>query len=75
MADAISYRGFVIVAAPLPLAEGGWSHDGCVQENLIYDIDEDKFSAAIEYPTREEAIQAILAHGRQLVDAKFDEAT
>ena len=68
MTDKFHYRGFIIRTRTGASPEGGWTHDGLVEQNLPYIVDNHTFSAPGKSATREEALKVILAHGKQLID-------
>ena len=67
MTDKFHYRGFIIRTRTGASPEG-WTHDGLVEQNLPYIVDNHTFSAPGKSATREEALKVILAHGKQLID-------
>jgi hypothetical protein len=48
--------------------DGGWTHDGLVEQDLRYVVDDHMFSAPGKSATREEAVKVIRAHGKQIID-------
>jgi hypothetical protein len=68
LTDKFHYRGFIIRARTRASPDGGWSHDGLVEQDLAYTVDDHTFSAPGKSATREEALKIILAHGKQLID-------
>ena len=68
--DRITYNGYVLRPAPYPLDEPGlWETYVFVGVDGRGETSEVRFSASGAFKTKEEAIQAALQLGKQLVDA------
>jgi hypothetical protein len=68
LTDTFRYRGFIIKARTMASPDGGWTHDGLVEQDLRYVVDDHMFSAPGKSATREEAVKVIRAHGKQIID-------
>ena len=66
----ISYKGYAIHPAPLPLANGRWNHEVYVARDKGYEWVERKFSTATSFATQEEAIAHCITFGKQIIDGK-----
>lgn len=64
----ISYKGYIIRPAPLPLADGRWNHEVYVVRDRGYELVERKFFSAASFATREKAIAQCVAFGKQVID-------
>lgn len=64
----ISYKGYVIRPAPLPLADGRWNHEVYVVRDRGYELVERKFSSKASFATREEANARGVAFGKKIID-------
>jgi hypothetical protein len=71
MPDRIEYRGCAIKASPMSTADGEWTHEGHIERDLRRAVDDHRFCAPGKSANRDEAVKAILAYGKRIVDEGF----
>ena len=65
------YRGCAIKASPMSTADGEWTHEGHIERDLRRAVDDHRFCAPGKSANRDEAVKAILAYGKRIVDERF----
>ena len=74
--DSVSYKGYLIQAAPYQLADSGeWTINISIWHDTGSAINIRNFSAANTFKTKEEAFQHCINFGRQIIDGKFENCT
>jgi hypothetical protein len=73
MADIIVYRGFEVHATPYKLQAGSWAYEGHLIEHRGGSTRETKIFADGSSPSREQAVQAVLAEARRLIDFRSED--
>ncbi|HAH66880.1 MAG TPA: hypothetical protein DCL72_15725 [Rhizobiales bacterium] len=72
MTAEFHYRGFIIKATPMASSDGGWTHDGLVEEDhLAHAVDDHVFRVPGKSATRDEAVKVVLVHGKLLIDNRL----
>lgn len=68
MPDIIVYRGFEVHATPYKLQAGSWAHEGYLIEHRVDGTRETRFFADGSSASRDQAVEAVLAEARRLID-------
>jgi len=69
----ITYKGYLIEAAPYQLAESGeWTMQVNIYRDRGSQISEKPFSAKNRFKTKEEAIPHCFEFGKQIIDGKIE---
>jgi hypothetical protein len=71
MTAEFHYRGFVIKATPMASSDGGWTHDGLLQEDIAHTVDDHVFRVPGKSTTRDEAVRVVLVQGKLLIDNRL----
>ena len=72
----VSYKGYLIQAAPKRLVDSGnWTTDISILHDTSGAVSIRQFSAGNEFNSESEAIQHCINFGREIIDGKFEDCT
>jgi hypothetical protein len=73
--DDVSYNGYVIRPAPMPLTDGRWNHEVYAVLDKGHSVVERKFFSATTFAAREEAVAHRIEFGRRIIDGEVPNCT